>query len=433
MRDGLYSISSEQAVLGSMLLDSSCIRQAAQKLRESDFSMELNRLAFRTLLSMDAEGMTVDPMTAAAELKKAGQPEDQTYDYLRQLLEVTPTAANVMEYADIVAERGRRRALVEAMRNGAEDLEAGEEENVVLPRVEAAISETVGRSESELLSPGEQVSRFYEHLERLDGGSTPYIRTGFRTLDKMMPGGLQDSGLYFVAARPGVGKTAIAISIAEYVAKTQGTVVFVSMEMSETQITARRISALARLDSSLILTEKLTEEEYRKASEASREIGRTPLYVTDGRAYPVARISAIARSRKDCRLVVVDHFSLIPIPGRQSSPTEYAAVAHALKRLAQAMNAPVLCLAQLNRDPEQRSDKRPKLSDLRATGAAEEDADGVILLHRPDYYEKSDGKKDDTAPVSMELYLAKNRHGRTGMVTLSYWPKTNTFREAFVK
>ena len=143
-------------------------------------------------------------------------------------------------------------------------------------------------------------------------------------------------------------------------------------------------------------------------------------------------MASIVRSRKDCSLVVVDHFSLFLVPGRQQSHIEYAEAAHTLKRLAQAMDVPVLCLAQLNRDNQQRSDKRPRLSDLRATGAAEEDADGVILLHREDYYDPKFERKPHE-PVLVEATLAKNRHGRTGQVELSFWPETNTFREKFVK
>ena len=423
-----HDLSAEQAVLGSMLIDSSCIRTVAGKLREADFGQILNQKIYAVMVSMDMDGRAVDGLTVADALHAS----DDTRRYLAELMEATPTSANVMEYAAIVQECARRRGLKSALGTALEALDNGADQADVLPGLETTISDINARSGSDLLEPQEQLDRFFRHRERIDGGEAPYVRTGLRQLDKLLGGGMVKTGLYFLAARPGMGKTALAIAIAEYVASTIGPVAMVSMEMSDEQVTARRMAALAKLDSSVILTETMTEAEYRKASEAARIIGRTPLYVTAGKAYTPGRMASMVRGRKDCRLVVVDHFSLFLLPGRQASHIEYASAAHTLKRLAQAMDAPVLCLAQLNRENESRNDKRPRISDLRATGAAEEDADGVILLHREDYYDPKFERKPQE-PVVVEATLAKNRHGRTGRVELSFWPETNTFREKFVK
>lgn len=423
-----HDLSAEQAVLGSMLIDSSCIRTVAGRLREADFGQILNQKIYAAMVSMDMDGRAVDGLTVADALHAS----DDTRRYLAELMESTPTSANVMEYAAIVQECARRRGLKSALGTALEALDNGADQADVLPGLETTISDINARSGSDLLEPQEQLDRFFRHRERIDGGEAPYVRTGLRQLDKLLGGGMVKTGLYFLAARPGMGKTALAIAIAEYVASTIGPVVMVSMEMSDEQVTARRVAALAKLDSSVILTETMTDAEYRKASEAARIIGRTPLYVTAGKAYTPGRMASMVRGRKDCRLVVVDHFSLFLLPGRQASHIEYASAAHTLKRLAQAMDAPVLCLAQLNRENESRNDKRPRISDLRATGSAEEDADGVILLHREDYYDPKFERKPQE-PVVVEATLAKNRNGRTGRVELSFWPETNTFREKFVK
>lgn len=411
-----------------MLIDSSCIRAVSGKLRETDFCLVMDQEIYRTMIAMDLGGRPVDGLTVADTLKAS----PDTRAYLAQLMETTPTSANVMEYAQIVQDCARRRALRAALGTAIDVLDKGGEQADILPGLEAAISDNNDRAGSDLLAPSEQLDLFYRHRERIDEGKAPYVRTGLRQLDRLLGGGLLKTGLYFLAARPGMGKTALAISIAEHVAGNGKGVAFVSMEMSAEQVTARRVSALAKIDSGIILTETLTDDEYRKAADAALIIGKAPLYVTAGKAYTPKRMASIVRSRKDCSLVVVDHFSLFLVPGRQQSHIEYAEAAHTLKRLAQAMDVPVLCLAQLNRDNQQRSDKRPRLSDLRATGAAEEDADGVILLHREDYYDPKFEQKPHE-PVLVEATLAKNRHGRTGQVELSFWPETNTFREKFVK
>lgn len=189
------------------------------------------------------------------------------------------------------------------------------------------------------------------------------------------------------------------------------------------------------MDSRTLLTDTLSPEEYKRVVEAGSKIESSGLEITDGRSYTTARITSIVRSKPDVRLVVIDHFSLIQVPGRQANHIEYANASKALKALAKSIQAPVLCLAQLNRQSEERRDKRPQLSDLRETGAAEQDADGVLLLHRPDYYDNGPEVQvgDLTAPSSMDVILAKNRHGPTGRTVLSYYKSTNTFREAYTK
>lgn len=427
------SAEAEQAVLGSMLIDSRCIRTVAATLRESDFSGALNRELYRIIVAMDRDGRPVDGLTVCqAALAEQLTEEKPLRSYLAQLMEITPTAANVEEYADIVAQTARRRELKTALEDGLAALASQEPEDAVMSRLDEALSSVTDRTASELLAPKEQLDSFFAYRERIDEGKEPYVRTGIRALDKRLGGGMVQGGLYILAGRPGMGKSALGIAIAEHVASLGGKVEYFSLEMSKEQIMARRLSALGKIDSKLLLMDTLSEQEYKRLTDATREAAKAQLYTTDGHAQTVGRISAIARAGRDVKLVVVDHFGLILRPGRRQDADESREIAHALKRLAQSLNQPVLCLAQLNRQNEQRSDKRPTLADLRATGAMEEDADGVFFIHRPDYY-RADYVREKAQPERTEIIVAKNRHGDTGRINLSFWPETNTFKPAYVE
>lgn len=427
------SIEAEQAVLGSLLIDSGCVCRVASILRETDFSVALNQELFRVICTMDRDGQPIDGLTVCAEALRQSLAEEKTLrKYLAQLMEITPTAANAAEYAEIVARTARRRELKTALEDSLTALNEQEPEDTVLTQLDAALAASAQRTESELLAPKEQVDSFLTYRERIDEGKTPYVRTGIKALDKLLGGGMVQGGLYILAGRPGMGKSALGIAIAEYVASTAGKVDYFSLEMSREQIMARRLSAIAKVDSKLILMDTLTDSEYKRMIDATRTAAATPLYCTDGRAQTVQRITSIARAGRDVKLAVVDHFSLILRPGKRQDADESREIAHALKRLAQSLNQPVLCLAQLNRQNEQRSDKRPTLADLRATGAMEEDADGVIFVHRPDYY-RTDYVRETAQPERTEVILSKNRHGSTGKINLSFWPETNTFNPAYVE
>lgn len=429
------SIQAEQAVLGSVLIDRNCFRQISPLLREEDFAVELDRTIWRVLAEMDGDGRAIDGLTVAAALRDRGIGRDrENRDYLAQLMYITPTSANAEEYAEIVREASVRRSLRGALQDGVEQLDAGAAPEDVVATVEQRTQSARNRGGADLISPKEQMDQFYRYRERLDSGDRPYVPTGFKSLDHRLGGGLLNSGLYFLAARPGMGKTALAIAIAEHAAKG-GRVLFLSMEMTGDQLTARRLAKEANVDSRTLLMDTLSPEQYKRVVEAGSKIEHSGLEITDGRSYTTARISAIVRSRPDVHLVVIDHFSLIQVPGKQANHIEYANASKALKALAKSIQAPVLCLAQLNRQSEDRRDKRPQLSDLRETGAAEQDADGVILLHRPDYYvSDADAQSGDPiAPSSMDVILAKNRHGPTGRTVLSYYKGTNYFREAYTK
>lgn len=286
------------------------------------------------------------------------------------------------------------------------------------------------RMGSDLLTPMQQIEHYYTHRTLIDNGGSAYVQTGFHLLDRLLGGGLLNSGLYFLAARPAMGKTTLALNIAEKAAAIAGDVLFVSLEMSSDQLTAKRVSAMARINYQLVLNGGLTEKQYAAVAAAASRISASRVYTNAGAGANVEKIVGMARSRKGVRMVIIDHFSLIQVPGRRSRYEEYTNVSAALKRLARALDCPVLCLAQLNRANEQRSDKRPMMSDLRDTGAAEQDADGILFLHRPGYYTR---EKEGDASSYAELTVAKNRHGRTGMIPFSFYPETSTFVEKYCK
>ena len=236
------SVEAEQAVLGSMLIDSRCVRDVAAALRETDFSVALNQELFRVVTTMDRDGQPIDGLTVCqAALKERLAEEKPLRKYLAQLMEITPTAANVAEYADIVAKTARRRELKTALEDGLAALEDQEPEDAVIAQLDAAMTASAQRTESELSAPKELTDSFLDYRERIDAGTVPYVRTGIRALDKLLGGGMVQSGLYILAGRPGMGKSALGIAIAEYIARTTGKVDYFSLEMSREQIMARRL------------------------------------------------------------------------------------------------------------------------------------------------------------------------------------------------
>lgn len=408
-------------MLGAILKDEAAMRRAASRLREDDFSTDTNRLIWSAALRMHLSGAPLDALTLAGELRAS----DELRSYLAQLLEVTVTTANAPEHIELVAETGRNRRLREAIREAGEAMDE-QDAGGAAEILEAGMRAYNEEGTRLLLSPTDQLNAFYQYRDRLERGEKTYTRTGFRQLDRLLGNGLKNAGLYFLAARPGVGKTALALNIAEYAAANIGPVCFFSLEMTAPQLLARRLSMEARLDSGILLSEKLTQEEHEELAAAASVLSTRRLLMTE-ELLPVQRVASIARGCKGVRLVVIDHFTLFPRPQRQPDHAEYAAISHTLAGLAKAIDAPVLCLIQLNRETEQRKG-RARLGDLRGSGATEEDAAGVMILHK-----ETDGDPDRKAtPRMLRLYLDKNRFGEVGNVAFSFWPARNIFRETYV-
>lgn len=417
----LWDVSAEQSVIGSILLSPNCLPEVERELRPNDFRIDADRAIYEAALALERAGDKLDEVTILDQAAKMGRPVSR--EYALQLLEITPTAANVGAYIQIVRENALRNGLMgvsETIRAGVVSRETPQD---VLAQGAQMLTDLMTQGNAgRLSSPAEQLAAFYRQRDAIDSGDAKgYVCTGYMALDKLLGGGMINSGLYLLAARPGMGKTTLALNIADRVAQVDP-VLFVSLEMDDEQLTAKRISRETGISSEKLLMQPLNDLEYTQVAAATRKLASLSLYTNKAPAATVGDISALARSIAGLRLVVVDYFGKIAPPAdfRRSGRVEYTTEnSGALKDLARSLKIPVLALCQLNREVEARVDKRPQLSDLRDTGALEQDADGVIFLYREDYYAEP-GTVNPDIPSMMEVNLAKNRHGRVGKCDMAF-------------
>ena len=425
-----YSAEGEQAVLGSMLIDSACIPQVVEKLRPDDFCLSCNREIFNTIYSMFSFGKPVDGLTVADEMKKTGVANEETRPYLAHLIEMTPTSANVMAYVAIVAEKSILRELAQVSAdiaemvrdvsgNAAEILEAAERRIYAVRR---------GRSQS-MVPLGEVLPKVLDYLEQMSESKThlPGLSTGLSVLDRRITG-LNRSDLILLAARPGMGKTSLALNIALNVAKHSGkTAAVFSLEMSQEQLALRLLSMESMVEHNRLKTGEISDEDWDKIADAAVSLSHAKILIDDNPMLTVADMNAKCRRLDNLGLVVIDYLQLMTSAGGRSRGNEnrqqaVSDMSRMLKIMAKELDVPVLCLSQLSRANEKRDDKRPVLSDLRESGAIEQDADIVMFLYRDGYYdEESDN------PNVTECNIAKNRHGETGKVYLHWVPEYTMF------
>lgn len=405
------AIKAESAVAGSILLDHACLPAVMEILTSDDFYVSANKSIFESAVALHRRGDAVDPVTIKAE--SAGAVSDE---YMLQLMDVTSTAAN----ADVYAIETRRESMRRALQNLALDIDDRARLDDPREIIGDAMRE-LERIESqdtskELASTSDALMGFFEYRSGIECNEVGFAPTGFKRLDKLLGGGLLNGGLYVMAARPGMGKTAFALTVADGIAR-RGPVLFVSLEMDKEQITARRLGRMSGISATKLLMGKLDDAERSKLVDASELLSLLPMEINRKPRATVDDIGNMARKVNGLRCIVVDYFGLIkPTGNRGSRYEDMTEISAALKAMARTMKVPVICLAQLNRENMGRTGKRPQLSDLRDTGALEQDADGVIFLHRPDYYEeKTDDEQSDWAPVELQIILEKNRHGGTGM------------------
>ena len=431
-----HSVLAEQSVLGSMLLDESCVPAVMERLRPDDFYMRQNRELFQVMFAMFSRFETIDPVTVVDHMKQDGvYDEVSSLPYLRQLMEITPTAANVMEYVDIVADKALLRRvgetageLAELARSeggtAAQVLEAAEQ------RIYALRQDRAARGLSHISAVMNEVWESIKERQAR-GDEFPGISTGLVDLDRRISG-LNNSDLIIIAARPGVGKSSLAMNIAVEAAKHSGKSVAVfSLEMSRVQLGMRLVSTECCMDNKKLSTGRITgEEEWGRVAMAVAALSQARLYIDDDASLSVADINAKCRRLDNLGLVIVDYLQLMTSAGGMPKASDnrqqiVADMSRALKLMAKELNVPVICLSQLSRANESRatSQRRPMLSDLRDSGAIEQDADVVMFLYRESYYE------DDTEnPNVAECIVAKNRHGETGTVMLEWRPEFTTFR-----
>lgn len=424
------SAEAEQAVIGSMLIDPECIPVVIEQLRPDDFYTEENRRIFETIYSMFNNAMRIDAVTVLDQLKSAGLYDDAGgRAYLMQLMDVTPTSAGVREYAAIVRDKSMLRAIAQA---GAEieklAFEGGGTAADIAELAEQKIYNVrQGREIKGLSHIKNVIMDLYAQLDERSRSDSdiPGISTGFRDLDHALTG-LNKSDLILVAARPGMGKTAFALNIALNAAKaSKKDVVVFQLEMSKDQLASRFLASEALIESQKLKTGNLAEDDWIKIARATNVLAKTRIYVDDNPAITVAEIKAKCRRLGDgLGLIVIDYLQLMQSGGRRNDnrTQEVAEISRALKIMAKELNVPVVCLSQLSRAAEQRADKKPMLSDLRESGAIEQDADIVMFIYRDDYYNEDSEQKNVA-----EIIIAKNRHGATGSINLQWIGQYTTF------
>ena len=425
-----HSPEAEQAVLGSMLIDADCIKDVMDKLQPQDFYLQQNREIFETIYSMFIYSRPIDGVTVAREMEKNGVYRDDTRAYLLQLMEVTPTSANVMEYAGII----RDKALLRSMAKAAGDIAAMVQEGVgtagdLLSAAEQKIyAIRQGRGSQEMATVGAVLNDVMEQLAKLTAGSEPPgLSTGLSAVDRKI-NGLNKSDLLLLAARPGMGKTSMALNVALSAAKASGkTVAIFSLEMSKEQLVTRLLANEGLIENTRLATGNLRESDWEKIAQAASVLNQTNIRIDDNPLLTVADMNAKCRRLENLGLVVIDYLQLRTSAGGKGYSGEnrqqaVADISRMLKIMAKELQVPVLCLSQLSRANEKREDKRPMLSDLRESGAIEQDADIVMFLYRDDYYNE-DSEKRNIA----ECIVAKNRHGETGKVELRWMPDYTAF------
>lgn len=414
------ALEAEAAVVGSILLDQRCLEAVARQLRPEDFGMEINRALYEAALRLDREGRAADVVTLKEELRRKGL--EVSNAYLLELMDTTPTAANVEEYAVIVREKALGRRLMSAFEQGRAGLLEHAPPLEVLTQAVRTLAELQQEGvTSDLVGPDEAVLAFYAHRERIESGSsTGYIRTGYQDLDERLGGGMLAGGMYVLAARPGMGKTTLAINIADRLAVNRYPILFVSLEMDTDQLAAKRLARETGIPASRLLMAPLTDEEHVRVMEAADMIRTLPVQVNRKENATVTQIETMARQVPGLRLIIIDYFGKVIPEDRRRSRYEYTTeISGDIKAMARRFRVPVLLLAQLNRANTDRRDPRPVLSDLRDTGALEQDADGVIFLHRDDYYARGDRPGQGTT-ADLQVIVAKNRHGPVGECSLAF-------------
>ncbi len=417
-------VAAEQSVLGGMLLSKDAIADVVEVVRGHDFYRPAHETVYDTILELYGRGEPADAITVSADLQRRGElGRIGGAPYLHTLVASVPTAANAGYYAEIVRERAILRRLVEAGTRIAQlGYAADGEVDDVVDRAQAEVYSVTERRTSEDYRPlSEIMEGTLDEIEAIGsrGGQFVGVPTGFADLDEVT-NGLHPGQMVIVAARPGAGKSTLALDVARSASIRHGlTAVLFSLEMSRNEIAMRLLSAEARVSLQHMRTGHMTDEDWSRIARKTGEVSSAPLFIDDSPNMSMMEIRAKCRrlkQRHDLRLVVLDYMQLLSSGKKvESRQVEVSEFSRSLKLLAKELEVPVVALSQLNRGPEQRQDKKPLLSDLRESGSLEQDADMVLLLHREDMYEKESARAGEA-----DLILAKHRNGPTTTVTVAF-------------
>lgn len=426
------SLEAEQAVLGSILIDSRCVADVIGILKPEDFYLEQNREIYETVYTMFNFSETIDPVTVLDKLKELGYYHDNSKEYVMQLMEITPTAANVVRYANIVQEKSMLRGLGQAAGDISEMVyeQTGTAGEILETAEKKIYALRKGERGDSLEHIGTTLHKVFDRLDELSQSDSAIagMSTGLKDLDSKI-NGLNKSDLLLIAARPAMGKSAFALNIGANVAHTyKKTVAIFNLEMSREQLAMRLLANKSYVELQKLATGKLTDEEWTKLCMASDELSRMDIRIDDNPTVTVADINAKCRRLDNLGLIIIDYLQLMQGSGygknSENRVVVVGEISRSLKIMAKELNVPVICLSQLSRAVESRTDKRPILSDLRESGAIEQDADSVMFIYRDEYYNPNTEDKGIA-----ECIVAKNRHGETGAVKLQWIGQYQSFAD----
>ncbi len=427
-----HSAEAEESVLGAVLLSADAANIALEKLHPEDFYIPAHQSIFEAITSLFDGNQPIDAVTVSEALRRidaldrSGGPA-----YLAQLLDTVPTASNIEHYATIVEEHALRRRL-QRVGGDVTQLATRMDDDIasVLDRAEQSVFAVSERRIGDGLAPidpllGPAIERAEELNRR--GSDITGLPTGFRDLDRKLAG-LHPSNLLIVAARPGMGKSTLALNIAQNVAVNDLPVAIFTLEMSRDEVVSRMLCASGRIDSQRLRSGQLGESDFTKLSNAASVLYKKPIYVDDSPGLTVTEIRAKCRRMKrrpGLALVVIDYLQLMQGSGQENRQQEIAAISRSLKNLARELDVPIVALSQLNRSMEAREDKRPRLSDLRESGSLEQDADVVMFIYRHEYYHP---EAQETRGIA-EIAIAKHRQGATGRIDMTFLPEFTLFSD----
>ncbi|MCR5715823.1 MAG: replicative DNA helicase [Lachnospiraceae bacterium] len=426
-----HSLEAEQSVIGAMMMNREAIMRAAEILTQEDFYNQQYGIVFQAMVELNDEGTAVDIVTLQNRLKEKDlPPEVSSLEFVRNLITAVPTSANIKHYAGIVHEKAIKRKLIRACEEAAESCYAEHEDlNMIMENTEKSVMNIVQKRDTQDFVPIQDV--VVEAMSRIEmasktAGTITGIPTGFIDLD-YRTAGLQPSDFILLAARPSMGKTALALNIAQYVAfHEKECVAIFSLEMSKVQLVNRLFSLESRVDSQHIRTGELSDHEWEDLIAGSSVVGSSKLIIDDTPGISLPEMRAKCRKFKqefDLKLIIIDYLQLMSGSGRSDSrQQEVSDISRALKGLARELNVPIISLSQLSRAVEQRPDHRPMMSDLRESGAIEQDADVVMFIYRDDYYNHDTDKKNVA-----EVIIAKQRNGPIGTIELAWLPNYTKF------
>ena len=427
-----HSTESEQSVLGAMMLDNQAITAAGEILTGEDFYNTQYGVIFDAMQELQSSGRPVDLITLQDILKEKNvSPEVSSLTYVKEFIDRVPTSANVKSYAQIVREKSVLRKMIRTNDDISSMCYSGKEKlDYILDNAEKKIFDVVKkRGSSDFVPIDEVVMRALDNIEAASKtkGSVTGVATGFTDLD-YDTAGFQPSDLILVAARPAMGKTAFALNIALHVAiKEKKRVALFDLEMSKESLVNRLFAMQSKVDGKKLRTGELSPEEWNALSVGAAEVAESLIVIDENASITPAELRSKCRKlklEKGLDLIIIDYLQLMSTDGRNDSrQQEVSEISRALKLMARELNVPVIALSQLSRKVEDRTDKRPMLSDLRESGAIEQDADVVMFLYREDYYKPDTENKGVT-----EVIIAKQRNGPTGTVKLAWLPDFMLFK-----